>query len=113
MIYENEVRMAGVALEDGQHKRLPNGTDIGKFRMRHVKPGREGRPDIITDVTVKSFGGWSKRALRVREGDNVIVKGEINVCRFRDKTDRERFDVELIAQAIKVVKDADDETEES
>jgi single-strand DNA-binding protein len=96
----NDFVLAGFVGKDAEDRVTQGGTRIVSFPLCHTDKGKDGRADTSTWVRVKTFGGWCDTAAAIRKGDNVMVKGKLNVSSYTDKDGKERTSVEVIAHAV-------------
>ena len=96
----NEVTIAGNVGSDARDGATQNGTRVVTFSLAHNEKGKDGRQDVTTWVRVKVFGGWCDFAASCKKGDNVFVKGKLNVQTYKDKNGVERTSVDVIPFAM-------------
>ena len=92
----NEITMAGNVGSDARDGTTQGGTRVVTFSLAHNEKGRDGREDTVTWVRVKVFGIWCDLAAGFKKGDNVFVKGKLNVQSYEDKDGNNRTSVDVI-----------------
>lgn len=95
----NDVTFAGYAGRDAEDRVTQGGTRIVTFPLCHTEKDNQGQ-DRSTWVRVKVFGGWCDAAATVTKGQNVVVKGKLNVENYTTKEGVERTSVDIIAFAV-------------
>lgn len=93
----NELSFAGNAGADARDATTPSGTRVVTFSLCHNERGKDGAQDRQTWVRVKVFGGWCDLAASVRKGDNIFVKGRLDVNAYTDKDGNARTSVDVVA----------------
>ncbi len=98
----NEMYFAGFAGRDAEEITTPGGVRIVKFSVCQTEKGRDGRGDISTWVEVISFGAWCDLAAKVRKGNNVMVKGKLQVREWQAKEGHTMKTVEVVAMTLAI-----------
>src|SRR5687768_8340626 len=100
----NDIVFGGYAGKDAEDRTTKGGTRIVTLSVCHTEKARNDQSqDVTTWVRVKAFGGWADLAAKVQKGDNVVVKGKLNVSPYKDNEGRERVSVDIVAHAIGVI----------
>ncbi len=92
----NEITFAGNLGQDADDATLQSGTRIVSFSLCHNEKGKDGRPDKQTWVRAKVFGNWCELAATFKKGDNVFIKGRLDINVYKDKNGVERTSVDVI-----------------
>ncbi len=95
----NEITFAGFVGKDAEVKTVGNNLKVGTFSLCHTEKGRDGKEDTTTWVRVTAWGNWADTAGTFKKGDNVVVKGKLNVKQFKHEG-VERTSVDVVANAI-------------
>jgi single stranded DNA-binding protein len=94
----NDITFAGNVGADAKERTFDSGTRIVTFPLCHSEK-REGK-ETATWVRVKVFGGWCDTASQIKKGENVVVKGKLNVETYKDKDGVERTAVDIVAFSL-------------
>ncbi len=98
----NDIIFAGFAGRDAEDRVTGGGTRIVTLSLCHTEK-KENREEVSTWVRVKVFGAWCDTAANVAKGDNVLVKGKLNVSQYTDSSGKERTSVDIITHALGVI----------
>lgn len=99
----NEVCFAGFVGRDSETRMTRNGKPVAGFSLCFTKKAKEGSgfDDESTWVQVSAVSEWTVRdAELVKKGDNVFVKGMLQVRDYKDKTGVDRTHVSVLANSI-------------
>jgi single-strand DNA-binding protein len=100
----NDISFAGFVGRDAETKVTQNNAKIVNFNLCHTLKGKDGRADVSTWVRVKVFGAWAETASSLKKGDNVFVKGSLNVTEYTNKEGVKKTMVEISAFNLAVLK---------
>lgn len=101
----NEITFAGYAGKDAEDFQTPTGTRIVTLSICHTEKARQpGGQDQNTWLRAKVFGNWADTAVKIKKGDNVIIKGKLQEVKWKDKaTGQDRTMLEAVAFQIGVL----------
>lgn len=104
----NDLVFSGYAGKDAEDRVTRGGTRIVTFSLCHTeKPRQQGDEAVSTWVRVKVFGGWCDTAAKIRTGQNVFIKGKLNVSPYTDGNGKERISVDVIVHALAILERSD------
>jgi single-strand DNA-binding protein len=96
----NEIYFAGYAGRDAEEITTASGVRIVKFSLCHTEKGRDGRGDISTWLEIVTFGTWCDLAATVRKGNNVMVKGKLQIRDWETKEGEMRQAMEVVTLTL-------------
>jgi single stranded DNA-binding protein len=99
----NEITFAGNVGSECKTGTTQNGKEWAQFTLCHNEKGKDGRPDVPTWVRVVAFGYAVSDAKLAVKGANVVVRGKLQISKYKDKNQVEQTSVEINAYQIGVI----------
>lgn len=99
----NELYFAGHVGKDAESFTTKTGKQIVSFNLCHTIKGKNGAKDATTWIRAKVFGAWCESAIQIKKGDNVFVKGTLQISEYT-KDNEKRTMVEVLANSISIMK---------
>ena len=103
MPYINNVEIAGNLGKDAKSSTTKTGKQVIRFSIASSKrwTDKEGKEHETTDwFRVAAWGSLTKFANSLKQGDPVLVKGELRTSRYTDDDGLTRETVEIVADTL-------------
>jgi single-strand DNA-binding protein len=103
MPYINAAQIAGNLGKDAETKTIAGGKTVTRFNIASHKKwtDKQGKEHETTDwFRVAAWGNLSKFAASLKQGDPVLVQGELRTGAYTDDKQVKRQTVELVADTI-------------
>jgi single-strand DNA-binding protein len=103
MPYINNVEIAGNLGKDAKSSTTKSGKQVTRFSIASNKrwTDKAGKEHETTDwFRVAAWGGLTKFANSLKQGDPVLVKGELRTSKYTDDDGVTRETVEVVAETL-------------
>lgn len=101
----NDITFAGYVGGDAKSGATQTGKESVQFSLCHTK--KTDRGEESTWVQVQVYGAWVGLATGIRKGDNVVVKGLLQVKQYKDRAGVDKTWVSIFAHSLGIVQRED------